>query len=64
MKNLVFLSFVAGAALLISGQAHHIEKGTVSITSPKSDTIIYPEESHFKNVRQLTFGGDNALTTC
>ena len=24
------------------------------------DTILYPEESHFKNVQQLTFGGDNA----
>jgi TolB protein len=26
----------------------------------KSDTLHYPEETHFKNVRQLTFGGDNA----
>lgn len=25
-----------------------------------SDTIQYPEEKHFKNIRQLTFGGDNA----
>jgi Tol biopolymer transport system component len=25
-----------------------------------SDTIQYPEETHFKNVQQLTFGGDNA----
>ena len=24
------------------------------------DTIQYPEESHFSNVQQLTFGGDNA----
>lgn len=24
------------------------------------DTVHYPEEKHFKNVRQLTFGGDNA----
>ncbi|MBC7950053.1 MAG: PD40 domain-containing protein [Chitinophagaceae bacterium] len=24
------------------------------------DTILYPEETHFKNVQQLTFGGDNA----
>ncbi|HEU4901612.1 MAG TPA: hypothetical protein VFT06_02445, partial [Flavisolibacter sp.] len=24
------------------------------------DTIHYPEETHFRNVRQLTFGGDNA----
>ena len=25
-----------------------------------ADTIQYPEETHFKNVQQLTFGGDNA----
>jgi TolB protein len=24
------------------------------------DTLHYPEEKHFKNIRQLTFGGDNA----
>ena len=24
------------------------------------DTLIYPGEHHFKNMRQLTFGGDNA----
>lgn len=26
----------------------------------KADTVQYPEETHFKNVQQLTFGGDNA----
>jgi Tol biopolymer transport system component len=25
-----------------------------------SDTLLYPEEKHFSNIRQLTFGGDNA----
>src|ERR1700709_700636 len=25
-----------------------------------NDTLEYPEERHFKNLRQLTFGGDNA----
>jgi TolB protein len=25
-----------------------------------ADTLLYPEETHFKNIRQLTFGGDNA----
>src|SRR5580658_5318344 len=24
------------------------------------DTILYPNERHFKNIQQLTFGGDNA----
>lgn len=28
---------------------------------PKTkDTLIFPEEKHFKNIRQVTFGGDNA----
>jgi Tol biopolymer transport system component len=25
-----------------------------------SDSLLYPGEKHFKNIRQLTFGGDNA----
>ncbi|MBV9960819.1 MAG: PD40 domain-containing protein [Parafilimonas sp.] len=25
-----------------------------------SDTLIYPDEKHFKNIQQLTFNGDNA----
>lgn len=25
-----------------------------------ADTVVYPEEKHFKNMQQLTFGGDNA----
>lgn len=25
-----------------------------------TDTVHYPEEKHFKNIQQLTFGGDNA----
>ena len=26
----------------------------------KADTVHFPDETHFSNVRQLTFGGDNA----
>jgi len=29
-------------------------------TASTVDTLIYPQEKHFKNMRQLTFGGDNA----
>ena len=28
--------------------------------SVNSDTILFPGETHFSNIRQLTFGGDNA----
>jgi TolB protein len=27
---------------------------------PAADTLLYPEEKHFRNIQQLTFGGDNA----
>lgn len=32
----------------------------INSTLPIRDTVHYPDESHFKNVEQLTFGGDNA----
>lgn len=34
-------------------------KNAAVVDSP-GDTLHYPEEKHFKNIRQLTFGGDNA----
>ena len=38
-----------------------IEKTTQTVLDPLTkDTLIYPEEKHFKNIRQVTFGGDNA----
>jgi len=33
---------------------------TTNGTAVMSDTLRYPDESHFKNIQQLTFGGDNA----
>lgn len=35
---------------------HPVKSHTTSL----NDTIHYPEEKHFANVQQLTFGGDNA----
>ena len=35
------------------------EKQTESIVAAQ-DSLIYPEEVHFKSIRQVTFGGDNA----
>lgn len=34
--------------------------GIVNFLSAQSDTLHYPEETHFRNLRQLTFGADNA----
>lgn len=33
------------------------EQATNNVTN---DSLIYPEEKHFKSIRQVTFGGDNA----
>ncbi len=35
-------------------------EGRDTITQTIADSLIYPEEKHFKNIRQITFGGDNA----
>ncbi len=34
--------------------------GLSEVKAQTSESLIYPEEKHFKNMRQLTFGGDNA----
>lgn len=33
---------------------------TIHASRPSGDTLLYPDETHFKNIQQLTFGGDNA----
>jgi TolB protein len=32
----------------------------ISTTESTNDSLIFPEEKHFKSMRQVTFGGDNA----
>jgi TolB protein len=46
MKSLLFLGFaICTSVPALAGSA---------------DTLVYPSEKHFRNVRQLTFGADNA----
>ncbi len=40
--------------------ANATEKNASDSTSMSNANLIYPQEKHFKNMRQLTFGGDNA----
>ena len=62
MKKVLFGSLTILIIVLITKSSFT----TVPQTSGNShspvikDTIQYPEEKHFNNVRQLTFGGDNA----
>ena len=55
MKKLVYL--LSLIALLAS--CGNSSKISDSVTT-QTDTLRYPEETHLKNIQQLTFGGDNA----
>jgi WD40 repeat protein len=37
-----------------------VQQEKESITNTSNDSLIFPEEKHFKNIKQITFGGDNA----
>jgi len=41
-------------------QTTNCKPQTTNLTTSYTDTILYPGEKHFKNIQQLTFGGDNA----
>jgi len=67
MKKLISFPLVVLTLLLVVSfrGLSPITPGSVpgaphSMLTLPNDTIQYPEEKHFKNVRQLTFGGDNA----
>lgn len=57
LTDLLILVIVATALISFRGnnpvrpRASRLQNG---------DTLIYPDEKHFRNIRQLTFGGDNA----
>ena len=59
MRKLVFgLSAMMLIMVFVSFKSRNLTTHYSTLTA--KDTILYPEETHFKNVRQLTFGGDNA----
>lgn len=60
MKKLVAGALVVTIVGLLAFAEKTEMKTSESSKHPAGDTILYPEETHFKNVRQLTFGGDNA----
>ena len=55
----IILSFVC-IVIAVTGIMAFNHGGTVKEHPAYSDTIHFPGEDHFANVRQLTFGGDNA----
>lgn len=54
----VFTGYLFAAPLPNGATA--VRFSTLATFQTASDTLLYPEEKHFKNIRQLTFGGDNA----
>lgn len=55
--------FIVGISILVLGLSYitcKTTKGTEISASAVQDTLRYPEEKHLKNMRQLTFGGNNA----
>jgi Tol biopolymer transport system component len=57
MKNFALLLLVAGTIMAIPACKN---SSKMAATAAAADTLRYPDETHFKNIRQLTFGGDNA----
>jgi TolB protein len=58
MKKLIFC-FAIPATMFFFSCNNSAKLSTVTSTIA-TDTLHYPEETHFKNIQQLTFGGDNA----
>ena len=62
MKFLKYVFLFFGFCLVLSacGDTTNEDNHTDSTTVEIPDTLRYEQEKHLKNVRQLTFGGDNA----
>ena len=54
---MIKLSLALACCILLFSSFHFHSSKSFQNTS---DTLSYPEEKHFRNVRQLTFGADNA----
>ena len=57
---LAALSWFAVSSFNPGANVNHSAPLEIKSSSPLSDTVHYAEEKYFKNIQQLTFGGDNA----
>ncbi len=61
MKKIAFAAvFLMGLVIVVSAYKTNSATHYSSLTTHFNDTIHFPQEKHFINVQQLTFGGDNA----
>ena len=58
-KPFIFLLLTLGLVTSCKNESS-IETKTETKLDTQKDSLIYPEEKHFKSLRQVTFGGDNA----
>lgn len=58
MKKLLFPMLLILATLFVLAFSN--QKNSGNPIQQQTDTLRYPDETHFKNMQQLTFGGDNA----
>ncbi len=60
MKLTSFLVTAVLPALMLITISFGPKQNLVVTAAGTADTVLYPDEHHFKNMQQLTFGGDNA----
>jgi TolB protein len=57
-KRLFYIFAIA--VFLTTAMSFGAKSPVIAVKHAGEDTILYPDEHHFKNIQQLTFGGDNA----
>jgi len=58
MKKTILVPIVLTLAMQIA--CNSVQKPAPKTEATLADTLAFPQEKHLKNLRQLTFGGDNA----
>ncbi len=55
-----FFSVIPVLIIVVFASAWKKQMNSIQVKKSFTDTVQYPDEKHFKNIQQLTFGGDNA----
>ncbi len=58
--TVVFLAITLLAACSTDKKKNDSEKAELEVAEDSVVNLLYPDETHFKNMKQLTFGADNA----
>ena len=60
MRNLNLVLVLLIFAACGQKQQNNDQQSQLADNTANDNPLIYPEETHFKSLRQITFGGDNA----